>query len=157
MATPVNQGEKVAALSPEERRRLYNETVRKANLVNIHLSKLDFNVDRERLTKSESIALNYASSIERFIYNSEKGGCLISVRWRVEMKDGRRNVATCTATYDIAYDGLTTSDESVLRIFAENIATSATYSYFRSLFAMLDWSANLRNPPLPVLKLFPKV
>lgn len=147
-------------LTPEERqerRRLYNETVRKANLVNIYLSKVNFEVNRERAAKMSTPDLSYGSEIERFLYNSEKGACLISVKWKVNIKSAGKHVAKCIAVYEVAYDNLPHSSEDVLRIFADNIAVSNTYSYFRSLFATMDWGANLRSPPLPVLKLFPKV
>lgn len=144
-------------LSAEERRRLYNETVRKANLVDILLSKVEFDVDRERLSRQPKPALNYGSDIDRVLYDDKSGRFLVSVKWRVDMKDGRKSVSKCVVIYDIIYDGLATSNEEVLRIFADNVATSATYSYFRSLFATMDWGAHLGLPPLPVLKLFPKV
>ena len=154
---PAVVGAKEPPLSSEERRRLYNETVRKANLLDIYLSKLEFDVDRVQLSKSPEPSLNYGSAIDRFLYDQETGSFLVSVKWRVDMKHGRKSVSKCVAIYDIMYDGLVTSNDEVLKIFADNVATSATYSYFRSLFATLDWSAQLRLPPLPVLKLFPKV
>lgn len=149
--------DKSIRLSAEERRRLYNETVRKANLVNIFLSKVDFHVDREMLSKPPRPGLNYGSEIDSFQYDEETGGFLVSVKWRVDMKSSRKSVAKCVAVYDILYDGLVTSNEEVLKIFADSVATSATYSYFRAFFATLDCSAQLGLPPLPVLKLFPKV
>jgi hypothetical protein len=45
--------------------------------------------------------------------------------------------------------------EDIIKMFIDHVGKTATYAYFRALFAQLDWSANLRSPPLPVLSFLP--
>lgn len=144
------------SMSAEERRNLYNRVVREARLVQILLTKVNFQVDRN-LFGLENAKLVYGGKTSYFKYDQESSSCSIGINWSVKMQSGKRSAVKCTANYDIIYDGFTVNNEEVLQIFADNVARAATYSYFRSLYASLDWAAELRSPPLPVLKLFPKV
>jgi hypothetical protein len=146
---------------PQERRTSYNRAVREARLVTILLSKVDFNVNREiprpSRDNSDRPNLSFGGTMSNFFFDEEKKVCIARVEWKVELKSGRQKFAKCTATYDVMYDGFGDVDEAIIRLFAENVAQPATYSYFRSLFASLDWSADLRLPPLPIVKFHPKV
>ncbi|MCY1642112.1 hypothetical protein [Methylorubrum sp. SL192] len=146
---------------PEERRRKYNRAVRQANLVTILLSKIDFKVNRDvkRPAKGEgnSSVPSYGGKLVKFQYNDEAKAFIASVAWTVEIKVGRQTYAKCLAHYDVIYNGFSDVDEEIVELFAENVARPATYTYFRALFASLDWSSELRLPPLPVIKFHPKV
>jgi hypothetical protein len=150
-----------ASPNPEERRRKYNKAVRQANLVTILLSKIDFKVNR-RIAPDEKASRpvgkpSFGGRLADYQYDEETKACLASVAWTVEIKAGRQTYAKCVAQYDVIYDGFTEVDEDIIQLFAENVARPATYSYFRALFASLDWSSGLRLPPLPVMKFHPKV
>lgn len=160
-----NQSKEVAVSGaspdPEERRRKYNRAVRQANLVTILLSKIDFKVNREikRPVKSDErkSTPSYGGKLVKFQFNEEAKAFIASVAWTVELKVGRQTYSKCVAHYDVIYNGFSDIDEEIVELFAENVARPATYTYFRALFASLDWSAELRLPPLPVIKFHPKV
>jgi hypothetical protein len=142
--------------SPEQRRANYNRAVRTSRLANILLSALEFKVNRE-ITEPSGGRASYGSEIKKFFFDPEDGVLLSNVEWTVEIKVGRRRYIRCSATYDIVYDGFKDIDEEVARLFAENVARPACYSYFRALYAHLDWSADIGSPPLPVVKFQPRV
>ncbi|MEE8630222.1 MULTISPECIES: hypothetical protein [Methylobacterium] len=150
-----------ASPDPEERRRKYNKAVRQANLVNILLSRVDFKVNRDVRPPvrgaENSSPPSYGGKLAKFTYFEEEKACFATVVWTVEIKSERRTYAKCVAQYDVIYNGFTEVDNSIIELFAENVARPATYSYFRALFANLDWSSDLRLPPLPVVKFHPKV
>lgn len=156
MTAPTNQVSS-NVLTAEERRRRYNKVVREARLVTIMLEGVEFNVDRVKFNKAEDPSLNFKGETSEPVLVPDRGACLVPVQWKVELKDGRKQVAKCNARYVIIYNGFTELEPEIMAIFADGVAKGATYSYFRSLFAQLDWAADLRTPPLPVLKVFPNV
>lgn len=149
-----NVGEKSSA---EIRRNNYNRVVREARIVSVILADLTFNVDPEAYAASDKKKRSYNSSIVHFFYDSEKGVFLAGVRWIVKTKVGRKTLVNCSAVYNVVYDSISDVDEDVVRVFADSVGRATVYGYFRGLFAHLDWSANLRTPPLPVVRFNPKV
>jgi|HigsolmetaAR203D_1030402.scaffolds.fasta_scaffold14164_1 hypothetical protein len=149
--------ETAAPLSPEERRTLYNKTVREAVLRKLLLESVNFNVDRARLMDAKERSLRLDGQVSKFDIIESSSICVVGVKWRAEIKDGRKVVARCVADYTVVYSGFTEINREVMLIFADNIARSATFAYFRALFSSLDWAAELRLPPLPMFKAFPKV
>ncbi len=87
----------------------------------------------------------------------EDGTCVANVAWEVHFKYKTRTAVKCTASYLISYEGMKGCTEETVGLFVENVGKTATYAYFRALYAHLDWSANLGSPPLPVIQLQPKV
>jgi hypothetical protein len=147
-----------AASDPQERRVKYNRAVREAQLVALFLSRVDFKVKRENmLDHNQPPRLSYSSGRKNFTFEKTRGACFISIQWHVEIKTGRKQIAKCSAVYDLIYDGFTTTDEEIIKLFAKNVAESTSYTYFRALYASLDWSAELRSPPLPIIKFQPRV
>jgi hypothetical protein len=73
------------------------------------------------------------------------------------MKFKKKNVVKCVASYLILYDGIMGCSEETVKVFIDNVAKTATYAYFRGLYAHLDWSANLGSAPLPIVQFQPKV
>jgi len=155
--TPKTLTSPPAELSAEERRNRYNRAVRQSRLVAILLSDLKFNIDREKQAAADRLQPRYSGALVNFAYDDETGVCAAGVQWTVDVLSGRKKVARCKATYDVIYDGLDNFEEEVIRIFADNTAQATSYSYFRSLFATLDWASELRLPPLPAIKFVPKV
>lgn len=148
-----------SALDPsvQERRQSYNRAVREARLVKIVLSAVKFGVKRSVPFSEASVRkLSYGGEVVEFAV-VKKNALGASIKWSVNIKSGRKQVATCMATYNIVYDNFSSLDDETARLFAENVAQPATYAYFRALYANLDWSAELRSPPLPVIKFHPKI
>ncbi len=147
--------EKTAA---EIRRTAYNRVVRQAQLHSIFLEKLDFDLKPEALTvEKESLKRSLESEVRAFSFDAEEGTCLGSIQWKITMRHRRRVLVRCTTTYLVLYDGIRGVEEEVARIFMENIGKGACYAYLRALFAQLDWASGIGSPPLPVLRLEPRV
>jgi hypothetical protein len=141
-----------------DRRQRYNRAVREARLVTILLSSLKFDVVRKSgRPKDEVLKSSYAGQVVDASLDRDLGALAVTVRWTVNIKAGRKKYSSCTAEYDIIYDKFSDIDEEIAFVFAENVAQPATYAYFRALYASLDWSAGLKNPPLPVIKFHPKI
>jgi hypothetical protein len=143
----------------QQRRVRYNQAVRKARLVTILLSSLEFKVSREVLddSKENSVSPHYGGHVKQVAFDPEEGAVLCTIQWTVDMKYGRKRFVKCAAEYDVGYEGLSGCDEDTIKLLAEYVARPASYAYFRAMYANLDWSAELRSPPLPVVKFQPKV
>ncbi len=142
----------------QRRRADYNRLVRTAKLASLVLEKVDFKVTpggwgikEALLTRSISPATDVISS------GIEDGTCVANVVWEVVFKYKTKPVMRCKASYIISYDGIEDVTEETVGVFVDNVGKTATYAYFRALYAHLDWSANLGSQPLPVLQLQPKL
>jgi hypothetical protein len=146
-------------VDPQERIRRYNKTVREAQLVTVLLSSVKFDVKRHVWvrTREQKPKHAYDGSLKYFSLDTEKKTAFASVEWQVSLKVGGKLLAKCSAIYDVIYDQFSETDETILRAFVENVARPTTYAYFRALYASLDWAADMRSPPLPVIKFMPKV
>lgn len=69
----------------------------------------------------------------------------------------KKVIVSCVSSYLISYEGMKSFSDEVIGIFADTNAKSVSYSYFRALYAHLDWSANLGSIPLPIVQLQAKV
>lgn len=141
----------------EARLKLYNEVVDQANLRKLLLSDVSFKINREMDVSSEKPRKAIDGRMVSFSKDPESNAIAATIEWSITMKVGRKLYAKCIAVYHVIYDGFSIEDEEILELFAFNVGRPATYTYFRSLFATLDWAAELRLPPLPVMKFFPKV
>jgi hypothetical protein len=142
----------------QKRRADYNRLVRTARLANLLLEKVDFKMVPEILGLKESLlARNISPTTKLLSAGAEDGTCVASVVWEVTFKFKSRSMMKCTATYLISYDGIEDASEETVTTFIDHVGKTATYAYFRALFAHLDWSANLNSQPLPVLQLQPKL
>lgn len=148
----------VSAELAQKRRADYNRLVRQARLANLLLEKVDFKILPEVLGLKESLlSRNISPSTKMISSGVEDGTCVASVTWEVTFKHKSRNMMKCTASYIISYDGIKDCSEETVSTFVDNVGRTATYAYFRALYAHLDWSATLGSHPLPVLQLQPKV
>jgi hypothetical protein len=87
----------------------------------------------------------------------DSGDCVANIVWTIEIKQKRKRVVKCVASYIVLYGGIKDCPEDMVQMFVDHVGKTATYAYFRALYAHLDWSANLRSPPLPVLHIQPNV
>jgi hypothetical protein len=141
----------------ELRRNNYNRIAREARLVSVVLESLDFKIDPEAYTTDDGRKREFDSNLTSFLYDSERGICISSVKWIIKLRSGRSNLMKCSATYNVVYDNIKADSDDVVRIFANSVGRATAYGYFRGLFAHIDWSANLRSPPLPVARFNPQV
>lgn len=142
----------------EEKRRRYNELVRKARLVSIMLDGLNFKMDPSYFSSERKDVKRFIDSeMGEFDYSAEKGVCISNIKWTLMVKKGRKNLIKCTANYVVIYDGIKEFDIDVIEVFVDSVVSTASYAYFRGLYAHLDWSAMLNSPPLPILKQYPRV
>jgi hypothetical protein len=150
---PVVTGEMV-----EKRRQDYNRLVRTARLAGLLLEKVDFKILPEALGFKESLLTRNLSPTTKLMSSGlSDGTCVANVVWEVTFKYKNKNVVRCNASYIITYDGIKDVSEETVGIFVDHVGKTATYAYFRALYAHLDWSANLGSSPLPVLQLQPKL
>jgi hypothetical protein len=143
---------------PEKRRAAYNRAVREARLLTLVLSELNYKVNRQNQPEEPSEAkFSYAGRVSEFSLSVENNAIFTQIEWTVEIKVKSKRFAKCVARYDLIYDNFSTVDEDIAMVFAQSVAQPASYAYFRSLFATLDWSAEIRSPPLPVIKFYPRI
>lgn len=136
--------------------RQYNKAARLAQLGSILLEKVDFQVSPAALGGGASdLKRELNVETEILMYDSESGDCIARISWTVVFRDKRKRVASSKANYVVIYRDLKGFAEDIIKMFIDHVGKTATYAYFRSLFAQLDWSANLRSPPLPVLSFLP--
>ncbi|MEJ2378559.1 MAG: hypothetical protein P8Y71_25315 [Pseudolabrys sp.] len=85
------------------------------------------------------------------------GRCVANIIWEVSFKYKKKAVMRCTASYMISYDGIRDCSEDTVTLFVQHVGKVATYAYFRSLYAQLDWAAGIGSDPLPIFQLQPKI
>lgn len=142
----------------ERRLKVYNRIVADANLAKLVLTKVDYQVNHDvAATIDREPALNFKGELEEFDHNKEIGAIMAGVKWTADIRCGRKKYVHFVAKYVVIYDGFSTDETALLERFADNVARPATYSYFRALFANLDWASDIRATPLPVVKFFPKI
>jgi hypothetical protein len=136
--------------------RQYNKATRLAQLGSILLEKVDFQVSPAALGGGDpDLKRELNVETEIMMYDSESGSCVARIRWTVVFRDKRKKVASSKANYVVVYRNLKGFPEDIIKMFIDHVGKTATYAYFRALFSQLDWSANLRSPPLPVLSFSP--
>ncbi|MFG1293764.1 hypothetical protein [Xanthobacter versatilis] len=145
-------------LTAEQRRNKYNRAVREARLVTIDLRGVKFSADPAApLARGDKTRRGFGSEIVEFQYDPDEKIVFSCIRWKINLKDGRKNIVSCQVDYSVLYDGFSSTEEEIVKLFVEYVARPATYAYFRALYAQLDWSAGLNSPPLPVVQFTPKV
>ncbi|MGY4399376.1 hypothetical protein [Bradyrhizobium sp. USDA 3315] len=160
MADDTQKSEVTSPEEAQQRRIKYNQAVRKARLVTLTLRSVNFTVNREILDADDDdadVKPTYGGRVKQVAFDTKEGNLLCTVEWTVDFKYKRKRFVKCAADYDVAYGNLMDFDESTAVLLAENVARPASYAYFRALFANLDWSAELRSPPLPVIMFQPKI
>lgn len=158
-STPPTAASQLEPPEVRQKRRVdYNRLVRIAKLTSIFLEKNDFSV------RSEAVGLSKSLLKRELIANavvlasgSSDGICVAKIEWAVKYAYQKRVIVKCTTSYIVSFDGMKDFSEEVIGIFVETNAKAVTYSYFRALFAHLDWSANLGSAPLPIVQLQAKV
>jgi hypothetical protein len=136
----------------------YNKAVRLAKLSSILLEKIDFKISPDAFReKATDLKRELNVKTEIMDYAAAEGDCIGSITWTITMRHKRKRVATCSANYIIHYKELKECSDNIIKMFIDHVGKTATYAYFRALYAHLDWSANLGSPPLPVVHFIPPV
>lgn len=143
----------------ESRRADYNRLARTARLRSLVLENIDFKIKPETLAAENKVRLKRTVSAETKIISTgvQDGNCVGNIVWSIDSKLEKKRVVQCRVSYMIAYDGIADCSEETVQLFLDNVGKGATYAYLRSLYASLDWNANLGGPPLPVIQFLPKV
>lgn len=142
----------------QKRRADYNRLVRQARLASLLLEKVDFKIVPEVLGLKESLLSRSISPTAKILSSGVVDGtCIANVVWEVTFRFKSKNMMKCTASYIISYDGIQDCTEETVSTFVDHVGKTATYAYFRALYAHLDWAATLGSQPLPVLQLQPKL
>jgi hypothetical protein len=142
----------------QRRRADYNRLVRTARLGGLLLEKVDFRMVPDILSIKGSLLTRSITPTTTVMSSGvEDGTCVANVIWEVAFRYKAKSLVKCKASYIISYDGIENVSDETVGIFIENVGKTATYAYFRALYAHLDWSANIGSQPLPVLQLQPKL
>lgn len=143
----------------ENRRANYNRLVRTARLSNLLLESLTYKVQPEAIggVNKAMLVRNIAPKTTILSPGIDDGHCVANIVWEVTFRFKRRTVMKCAASYIISYEGIKDCSEETVTIFVEHVGKVATYAYFRSLYAQLDWASMSASEPLPVLQLHPKL
>lgn len=142
----------------QKRRADYNRLVRTARLAGLLLEKVDFKMSPDALGIKASLLTRSISPTTTVLSSGiEDGMCVANVMWEVIFKYKAKTLMKCKASYIISYEGIENVSDETVDVFVDNVGKTATYAYFRALYAHLDWSANLGSQPLPVLQLQPKL
>lgn len=142
----------------ENRRANYNRLVRQARLSNLLLDSVNFKLHPEALGVNK--ALLTRSIVPKMTVMSSgitDGQCVANITWEVTFRYQRRTIMKCAASYLISYSGIKDCSEETITIFVEHVGKVATYAYFRSLYAQLDWASMYGAEPLPILQMHPKL
>lgn len=141
-----------------ERRALYNRLVRTAQLQDIALIGLNYALKPQYHMIPEN---EHKRSVDGQLVSvsdpSDDGSRVAQIRWTVGISHSRKSLAKFDATYVIFYSGMEKVPEEIVNIFMGSVALGATYSYFRSVCAQLDWAGGLRLPPLPLQQFTPNL
>ena len=139
-----------------ERIRQYNKATRLAKLSSILLEKLDFKTSPAALQVDASdLKRELNVQTEILGYDLPEGDCVATIAWTIVLRHKRKKVASCNVTYIVVYREIKNFSEDIIKMFIDHVGKTATYAYFRALYAHLDWSANLGSPPLPVMSFLP--
>lgn len=160
--TPVSKVDIASAsppiMSQEEKRNSYNKLVRTAKLKTLLLHETEFSVHHEaHAIAKHLLEREVVGSREVLSSGCSEGDCVVRVKWTAITKYKKKKLVSGWASYIVNYQGMTGCTLETVEEFTEAVAKAATYPYFRSLYAHLDWSAELGSPPLPVFQFLPKL
>jgi hypothetical protein len=142
----------------QQRRNDYNRLVRTARLTSMLLENVDFKTKPESVGTNKSLlSRDLGANAKVLSSGSEDGTCVANIEWTVKYSFKSRAVVRCSASYIVSYEGMKGFSDEVIGIFVDTNSKSITYSYFRALYAHIDWSANLGSAPLPIVQLQAKV
>jgi len=143
----------------ENKRANYNKLVRTARLRFVTLENIEFKILPEVLAPENRDLLKREVDARTKVLRSgsEGGTCIANITWSIDSKLNKRRVVRCRASYVISYDGMKDCSEDTIGVFIDNVGKQATYAYLRSLYANLDWAANLGSSPLPIIQFLPKL
>lgn len=143
----------------QKRRANYNRLVRQARLSNLLLEGVTYKVHAEAIGGVNKALLTRSIAPKTTVMSSgvDDGHCVANIVWEVTFRFKRRTVMKCAASYIISYEGIRDCPEETIKIFVEHVGKVATYAYFRSLYAQLDWASMSGTEPLPILQLHPKL
>lgn len=154
MATPEEEmtGAAAAAPSKEDRIRLYDDVVEKAELGNIVLMSVNFDVSTDYDPRSEKNRLLYDIDQEGTDFDEENGRAMVQIASSLTVKNGRKSVINCKTRHLVYYRGLSGCNPGAVDRFVSRVGRFTVYPYFRAIVSQMDWNAQLGLPPLPILK-----
>lgn len=137
----------------------YNGLVRDAELMDIRLIDLKFNVkpqyfsalrdENEGKRRLDRAFDGFMSEIFHQIDIESLGG---QFDWSTEVKIGRKRLLKIEARYLVMYGNVPAVSDGVKEKYIQRVGKFATYPYFRSLVSQLGWESKTELPIMPVLK-----
>ena len=139
-----------------EEAKLYNQVVACAELSNIQLIHINFDVQPryffEEPDEEDQANLGYEISVDETHYEPGEGMAACMMSFDVSAGDSQGAALQCKAKYAVSYRLGEVCNEQAVETFLRRVGVFACYPYFRGLFAQIDWAANTHLPPLPIHK-----
>lgn len=134
----------------------YDLIVERANLLDIRMNGLDFNIvpDYYQFEKNnfDNVKFTFEGSFNHINFNRESGILFGEIEWTCKAKNKNRNLLKINATYLIVYIDIPSVSDDPAEGFLKKVGRFATYPYFRSTVSQLSWSSEANIPIMPVLK-----
>ena len=139
----------------------YHEFIRKVEFAGLRAQSTSYSADDDvfaAIAEKCELRKNLEFTVKDITHDIDENTLLAKVCWQVGVKKSKKILFKVKAEYQIIFfnvDAETTDD--IIEKFCGTTVKATTFPYFRQFFnqACLDASVNL--PPLPMLKMVPKV
>ncbi len=155
--TPAKSNKPKAAVKKSRKPKLttkdYHAVIRAANLKKIALRGSHFDINNAYFnTPEKKRKFGYDHKWTEIVYDPEKGVAGGVIEWSIGVQTGRKKGLKARISYIVIYDGFDeVHKEHAVRKFVKRVGRVATYSYFRSHIAQLNWESEADLPVMPVL------
>ena len=98
--------------------------------------------------------VHISHSVGDHSFDSDQGmaSCIVSFQLSVSAGEGKEELFKASTDFSVIYRGLEGQDDEAIGRFIRRVARFAAYPYFRAFVSHIVSLADIRMPPLPVLK-----
>lgn len=137
----------------------YNGLVRDAELADIRLVDLKFNVKpeyfaglRDEAEGKKALTRAFDSTISDLFHEEEARTIGGQFDWVTEVRSGKKKLLRIEARFLVVYGNVPEVSHEAKERYIQRVGRFATYPYFRSLVSQLAWESKAELPIMPVLK-----
>jgi hypothetical protein len=132
----------------------YNAVVAQAQLADISLMSLHFNVEPQIFAHLRELKLSFDVEVSGISQHDKPQDDFVSgvFEWSVEGRHNDKVLLSIEASWFVMYRGVGGQQPKAIEAFVDRVGRFASYPYFRSLVAQISWSSNIELPILPVLR-----
>ncbi|NTG19410.1 hypothetical protein G6L00_03065 [Agrobacterium rhizogenes] len=148
--------EPVAAPSKQETLEAYNSIIERADLLDIRLMDLKFNVKHQYYAAiakgDDDLQHAFENDLAEMTYDAPSGLLMGNFRWVTKVTKGKKKLLEIDAKFYATYHGVPDVDQVHMDAFLRRVGKFATYPYFRGVVSRLSWESHAELPIMPVLK-----